>query len=219
MLGGEFGHPARRIYARAKQVHNAVLNVAVSYLLARQACCRGRRARWFRPADVAPPPSPAYPVIAYPTLESLFGSLDYCDCPDCRSILSPAAYLVDLLNRLDVAAPSAGFQNPQAALFQRRPDLQYLPLTCTNTNTALPYIDIVNETLEFFVAHNLSLANFQGFDTGTTVTSAELIASPQNARRRSFYAVLAGAFFPPPLPSDRPLALLRAASVGNRHHA
>ena len=33
-------------------------------------------------------------VIAYPTLENLFGSLDYCNCPECRSILSPAAYLV-----------------------------------------------------------------------------------------------------------------------------
>jgi Neuraminidase-like domain/Putative peptidoglycan binding domain/Salmonella virulence plasmid 28.1kDa A protein len=204
-LGGN--QAAQQIHARAKQTHNVVLNVAISYLLARQAPTLGGGAP-VQVAYSAPPQSSPYPVIAYPTLESLFGSLDYCDCPDCRSILSPAAYLVDLLNRLDVAAPSAGFQNPQAALFLRRPDLQYLPLTCANTNTALPYIDVVNETLEFFVAHNLSLANFQGYDTGTTLTSAELIASPQNVDNAA-YTVLAGVFFPPPLPFNRPLALLR----------
>ena len=39
-------------------------------------------------------------VIAYPTLEGLFGEMDYCECEHCRSILSPAAYLVDLLHVL-----------------------------------------------------------------------------------------------------------------------
>src|SRR5262249_35887904 len=57
--------------------------------------------------------SPAVPVLSppaavrqqaqndlvkhYPTLESLFGSLDYCECESCRSVLGPAAYFVDLL--------------------------------------------------------------------------------------------------------------------------
>ncbi len=204
-LGGEAA--AREIHARAKQVHNAVLNVAVSYLLARQAPVLGGAAPTQR-AYAPPPPNPAYPVIAYPTLENLFGSLDYCDCQDCRSILSPAAYLVDLLNSLDIPSPSPGYQNPQDVLFQRRPDLQHLPLTCENTNTALPYIDLVNEVLEYFVANNLSLASYQGHDTGSAVTSAELTASPQNVNDAA-YATLEGVFFPPPLPFDRPLALLR----------
>ena len=60
-------------------------------------------------------------MIAYPTLEGLFGSLDYCNCSDCGSILSPAAYLVDLLHYLDQPAPSPGLQNPQAALFGAGP--------------------------------------------------------------------------------------------------
>ena len=34
-------------------------------------------------------------------MESLFGSLDFCECEHCRSVLSPAAYLVDLLQFLD----------------------------------------------------------------------------------------------------------------------
>jgi hypothetical protein len=122
--------------------------------------------------------------------------------------LSPAAYLVDLLHYLDQLSPSPGFTNPQAALFQRRPDLLYLPLTCANTNTALPYIDIVNETLEYFVANQLSLANFQGYSTDDTVTSAELVASPQFVNDAA-YATLQNAFFPPPLPFNRPLSQLR----------
>ena len=118
-------------------------------------------------------------MVAFATLENLFGSLDYCDCQDCGSILSPAAYLVDLLHYIDQPAPGQPASNPQDVLLSRRPDLQYLPLTCANTNTALPYIDLVNETLEYFVANGLSMAGYQGHDTGNAVTSAELLASPQ----------------------------------------
>ena len=38
-------------------------------------------------------------------------------------------------------------ESPLTVLLERRPDLQHLPLTCENTNTPLPYIDVVNETL------------------------------------------------------------------------
>ena len=133
-------------------------------------------------------------MVAYPTLENLFGSLDYCDCQDCGSILSPAAYLVDLLHYPTSRARASG-DNPQDVLLARRPDLQYLPLTCANTNTALPYIDLVNEALEYFVANGLSLAGYQGHDTGDTVTSAELIASPQYVDDAA-YAVAAGRLLP-----------------------
>src|SRR5262249_38787026 len=37
----------------------------------------------------------------YPTMEALFGSLDFCECEHCRSVLSPAAYFVDLLQFLE----------------------------------------------------------------------------------------------------------------------
>ncbi|HEY6400326.1 MAG TPA: hypothetical protein VI479_02880, partial [Blastocatellia bacterium] len=36
-------------------------------------------------------------VAGVPDWESLFGSLSFCECDDCRSVHSPAAYLVDLL--------------------------------------------------------------------------------------------------------------------------
>lgn len=204
-LGG--ADKAHKLHARAKQIFGAVLNVAAAYANDRMAPPLGGQSP-VQQGFQSPSSAPSYPVIAYPTLEELFGSLDYCDCSDCNSILSPAAYLVDLLHSIDRPAPTAGFQNPQDALLARRPDLQYLPLTCENTNTALPYLDIVNETLEYFVANGLKLDGYQGHDTGSTVTSAELIASPQFVNDTA-YALLESAFFPPPLPFNRPLELLR----------
>src|SRR4030095_11769704 len=40
-------------------------------------------------------------IKQFPTMESLFGSMDFCECEHCRSVLSPAAYLVDLLQFVD----------------------------------------------------------------------------------------------------------------------
>ena len=208
---------AEQTFERAKHVYSTVTNVAASYLSARISPSLGA----YMSAFPSPDTTTTYPIIAYPTLESLFGSLDYCACDDCQSILSPAAYLVDLLHFVDQPAPTAGYQNPQSVLFQRRPDIQYLPLTCPNTNTALPYIDIVNETLEYFVANapppstNPSLSallnslnGFQGYSTDDTVTSADLLATPQFVNDVA-YAILQTAFFPPPLPFNRPLEQLR----------
>lgn len=82
-----------------------------------------------------------------PTLASLFGSLDYCDCKHCRSVLSPAAYMVDLLVFLNNAVAGDG-DTALEKLFERRPDLGNIELNCENTNTPLPYLDLVNEVLE-----------------------------------------------------------------------
>lgn len=79
--------------------------------------------------------------------QSLFGALDFCDCEHCRSVCSPAAYLTDLLHFLDdrpAEDPGAALE----ALFERRSDIGRITLTCKNTNTPLPYIDLVNEVLE-----------------------------------------------------------------------
>ena len=208
-LGGQLGgaDKATMIHARARQVFATTLSVTVAYLSGRASPTLGGAS----PVHYGYPPQAApsdFPVTAYPTLEGLFGSLDYCNCSDCGSILSPAAYLVDLLNYIDQPAPAGGGGNPQDVLLQRRPDLQYLPLTCANTNTALPYIDIVNETLEYFVANGLQIAGYQGRDTSDSVTSAELIACPQYVNDAA-YTLLQSAFFPLGLPFNRPLTLLR----------
>ena len=47
-------------------------------------------------------------IRRFPTMESLFGSLDFCECEHCRSVLSPAAYLVDLLQFLDPEPRASG---------------------------------------------------------------------------------------------------------------
>jgi len=138
----------------------------------------------------------------------LFGSMDFCACDECRSILSPAAYLVDLLNFLD--QPSAPDGNPQDVLFERRPDLQHLPLTCENTNTALPYIDVVLETLEYFVANEanpFTLTGYAGHDTGTTL-SEDLLATPQFVTDAA-YDTLVKQRFPLRLPFHKSLEELR----------
>ena len=94
--------------------------------------------------------------------EELFGSQDARRCEPCESVLSPSAYLVDLLELLqrhpaDPAAPLGktardvllgdGTTTPG-----RRPDIAQIALTCTNTNTAMPYVDLVNELLERRIA-------------------------------------------------------------------
>jgi hypothetical protein len=79
------------------------------------------------------------------SLATLFGSQDYCATDDCTSILSPAAYLCDLL--LWLRNHPQGAQTALDVLDSRRPDIRHLLLNCPNTDTELPYIDLVNELL------------------------------------------------------------------------
>lgn len=249
-VGGEA--EASLIHARARQVYDVSLNIVAAYGTALGAPGVGVSSS--RPVDgrvgpqapgriinPAPPDSSTVNsgVLALPTLENLFGSLDFCDCDHCRSMLSPAAYLVDLLHfvdrddavwatnlapwRADHGSAPYPFESPEAfnaagqpadteitplqVLLGRRPDLQHLPLTCENTNTPLPYIDLVNEILESFVA-NGSLAGYEGHTTDGSATAEELLANPQFVAREA-YTVLAKAHFPPPLPFDQPLESVR----------
>ena len=115
-LGG--ADQAALTYDKSVQVHNAVLNIALSYLNARTAPAIGVHS----PASILnPAPANAGDVIAYATLESLFGSMDFCACDHCRSILSPAAYLVDLLLFLHSDEKEWTDFCTQLALSTRRP--------------------------------------------------------------------------------------------------
>lgn len=198
-LGGEA--LARLTYAKAHQVHHAIVNITTAYLLERSALLPyGLMVQALFEID---PEETG--VLAYPTLEGLFGELDYCACEHCRSWLSPAAYLVDLLQFL---GPQTGNdEGPLEVLLARRPDIQHLQLTCENTNVALPYIDVVNEVLEHFVV-NGSLATFTGHDTGADVNTEELMARPQFVNDAA-YTELRNSVFPSPLPFHQPLETLR----------
>lgn len=188
-------------------------------------------------------------IQQFPTLETVMGtSFDFCECEHCRSVLSPAAYFVDLLQFLEPGdmqwdetvekwkndydgAPYPfksqteleTWQNrhpgqellteekPFEILNKRRPDLAHLPLTCENTHTALPYIDVVNEILEYYVAsshldnssrldNSRSLDNFKGYDT-EDATTPELLAEPQNVLPKA-YTELIQQKYPITLPFD-----------------
>lgn len=86
--------------------------------------------------------------------DTLFGDGDYCACQHCRSVLSPSAYLVDLLTFLNQAransnyATDAGIKNALHELLERRPDIGNILLNCENSHTEMPYLDLVMEVLE-----------------------------------------------------------------------
>jgi hypothetical protein len=146
-------------------------------------------------------------VQQFPAMGSLFGSLDFCQCEDCRSVLSPAAYFVDALEFLRKSGKNAAGYTPLDVLIGkdnkvpgRRPDLGALPLTCENTNTAMPYIDLVNEILEYYIA-NSKLDAGAAYDTGGS-TTADLTAEPQHILPQVYDATLKSAVYPLGLPFD-----------------
>lgn len=91
-----------------------------------------------------------------PGYRDLFGDLTFCDCQHCQSIYSPAAYFVDLMQFVERYVVSKHFTGAKAVhllnLKTRRPDLWSLELTCENTSALIPYLDIINEILESYIA-------------------------------------------------------------------
>src|SRR5262249_34691399 len=146
-------------------------------------------------------------VQQFPSMATLFGNMDYCQCEDCQSVLSPAAYFVDVLDFLGDSTANSKNYTPldvliakDRALPVRRPDLGALPLSCENTDTAMPYIDIVNEILEYYIARS-KLDTSYAYDTGTAST-AELTAEPQHVLPVVYNSFLKDAVYPLTLPFD-----------------
>src|SRR5262249_17741035 len=82
-------------------------------------------------------------------------SLAFCTCQHCQSILSPAAYFVDLMHFVEenIGPQFSGHgAHHVLKLRERRPDLWTLELTCANTNDRIATLDIVNEILANYVA-------------------------------------------------------------------
>ncbi len=104
------------------------------------------------------------------TLEALFGSGDYCECDDCQSVLSPAAYFVDLMrfvqNHIWNTPLGKLEETDRLHLKTRRPDLWNLELSCENTNERIPYLDIVVEVMDAFLQKH-------GVISGTQAVSIE----------------------------------------------
>jgi len=150
----------------------------------------------------------------------LFGDADFCECGECTSVYSAAAYYVDLLqylrnNNLEGGKirtdPTDISNTPLEKLFARRPDLGHLELTCKNTNTILPYVDLVNEVMEQYIAFKLKSEDFKNY-TGFNVadeTSGELLSAPQHTEQEKAYQTLQTALFPFSLPYHQPIDAAR----------
>ena len=204
---------ARMVYHRATQVTSLTYNL---FTIARKLESEQPVFGFSAPSEVQQAVKEEL-IKHFPTMESLFGSMDYCECEHCRSVLSPAAYFVDLMQQFIDVEPEvwsgflgtwnashaqpydAKYRDPYLALIARRPDLPYIRLTCENTHTAMPYIDVVNEILEYSVAHD-GLTPDAARDTGEA-TSAELLAEPQYITRQA-YDKLRETKYPLSLPFD-----------------
>lgn len=161
---------ATLVYNKSQQVYSSVTSIASAYITNKQFpnvyVLTGSQQK----TDDG--------TIAYPTLDDLFGDMDYCACDECKSVLGAAAYMVDLLQFIDLTGKTFVKQNPQDVLFGRRPDLQHMQLTCENTNTPLPQIDIVNEILEYYIV-NGGISTFTGHDISEDTDPNALLADPQ----------------------------------------
>jgi hypothetical protein len=147
----------------------------------------------------------------------LFGDADFCECRECNSVYSPASYFVELLNylrnnNLDPDAtgsiaikpdPKDISGTPLEKLFNRRPDLGCLELTCENSFTLIPYVDLVNEVMENYVAFK-KLKPFNVKDE----TSGELLAEPQHTEYKA-YCILKDEVYPFTLPYHQPIDAAR----------
>ena len=156
----------------------------------------------------------------------LFGGAEMCDCDDCRSVVGPAAYLVDLFEFLDkrCAANPTTWATPLDVLIGhpgkpamrgatpgirgKRPDLAHIKLTCENTNTTIPTIDLINEILETLVACDTD-APALPFESSPGITGPELSAGPEHVLPAA-YEKVGGAVYPISLPYDRLVATARA---------
>ena len=184
---------AEAMYARASWISSAAIA-----LLGKYSSGTNGPLTYALP-DLSTPADTPHADIA--DFAALFGTLDGCACEHCRSVYGPAAYLVDLLEFLDkhdskLTKPDSTEENPKyystrdvllgdlggppGGPVARRPDIARLMLSCENTNTALPYIDLVNEILEVCVA-NVAADPDQVLNEPieTTWTTAELLAEPK----------------------------------------
>ena len=113
-----------------------------------------------------------------PDWETLFGTFNLCQCEHCRSALSPAAYLADILHFLSGRQSKLSDKNAKDILFERRPDIGEIELTCENTNTPLPYVDLVNEILENAIISlyfTLNATEYQSVFDNETILPPELV--------------------------------------------
>lgn len=146
------------------------------------------------------------PVIA--NWKNLFGVLNKNAALKGQSVLSPSAYLMDLLDFLK--------EDGYDILYERRPDIWNLLLSKENAESSLPTIDIIVELLEFLAAQK-SLRGLN-YNTSSKKSDAALRAEPEFAGNLDdAYAELISSPYPMDLPrnfhAEKMLALLKNVSL------
>ena len=187
-FGSHPSHPftasqAAEVYHKAENIHLATTLIAGElHSLTSSLSIKGLSAP-------LPPEHLAAVADEFPNLTTLFQLGNPCSCDDCMTVYSASAYLVDTLwflsqrKYLDTTPTKPPTPPPQKVdarkvLFSRRGDLGDLDLSCANTNTTLPYIDLVCELLEDEVAR---FNGYAGFTVPSTVTlNTGLISNSPN---------------------------------------
>ncbi|MGK7396939.1 MAG: neuraminidase-like domain-containing protein [Candidatus Cyclobacteriaceae bacterium M3_2C_046] len=190
---------ASQVFQKASQINATTMNLALQYNDLKSEVMpyvlRSNRSATMKSANQE-----------LPDLETLFGGQHFCSCKHCGSVYGAAAYFVDLLSYLSQhyvidttastdqntvyleKAPNV-YQNGLDLLFERRSDLGHIALNCENTNTVLPYLDIVNEILENAIIN--TTAAYQ-----TTGTTEELKANPEHIIKSVYDDHLSREIFP-----------------------
>lgn len=144
--GSKFGTDgaavARKLYAAATHTKSRVMHLVAS--AKNVSASPNFKTMLFNPM----PQSVGQTFQDLDSYQDFFGSLDYCECDECKSIFGAAAYLVDLLRIIDQGITKPNTNIPDGLhLFDRRPDIQSIELTCANTNDLIPYLQIVNNLM------------------------------------------------------------------------
>ncbi|HEB92098.1 MAG TPA: hypothetical protein ENI94_01195 [Gammaproteobacteria bacterium] len=185
-----------QIYRKAVHITAVALNVYMRY----NPQLNGPSLPVMRSVQLKGEAALAQESLDLPEWETLFGSADACACTHCESALSPAAYLVDIMDFLIRAVDDTGKTGLDAFL-ERRPELGRLKLTCENSDTSLPQIDLVNEILEHIVVFGVNGDIPESYAAETTWETDALEIQPEYLLPAA-YDTLREAVYPFGLPFD-----------------
>jgi hypothetical protein len=174
---------AKRIHQRATSVRAQTIH---HYLALKTATTAHYRAGLF--ADMVDQAHASAGTI--PGYDVLFGSQDYLAVPEARSVLSPAAYFVDLLRLKEKFIDDS----TAARLDDRRPELKRIRLDAPNTETLLPQPALATYLLENYLMSQPP--SEQPLDVADIERST--LWNPSEA----VYGRLSHQLFPPQLPFD-----------------
>lgn len=127
-------------YKHAAGINNAVLHFLMNLRQNTNAYYRAMHS-----SNLSEPTDQAFGDL--PSYEDLFGSLDYYDVDNYQSVLSPSAYLVDLV-KFYADHIHAKQSTQQYSLWYRRPDLLNIELDDANSTTVIPQIGIANQVMK-----------------------------------------------------------------------